>query len=61
MDCTALFEGLLGISVLRVSAVLLSSLWAVASVAAMMSSKGILLGAIAKDNPSTSAYSSIAC
>ena len=71
MDCTALFEGLLGfgglaflststISVLRVSAVFLSSLWAVASVAAMMSSKGILLGAVAKDNPSASTSSSTA-
>ena len=48
------------ISVLRVSAVFLSSLQAVASVAAMMSLKGIFLGAIAKDNPSVSTSSSIA-
>ena len=46
------------ISVLRVYAAIWSSLRSVASVAAMMSSKGILLGAIAKDNPSVSTSSS---
>ena len=42
------------IPVLRVSAAVQSNLQAVASIAAMMSSKGILLGAIAKDSPSAS-------
>ena len=51
------------IPVLRVAAVFWSSVCAVASVAAMMSVKGMLLGATAKDSPraSTSCSCDVSC